>query len=365
VAAALVGSVGTVHTSTSGAAGTPSFPQTPTAGNLIVLIAHGLGPTGNITADPSAPSGYSIAVQKRQGTVDTTSIFYKVATSSETAPQMPATTGYVWQSQLMEFSGLDSSTPLDVVGVAGGTTSTQVATASGADVAGGELVIAAAGIRYSSAQASTSNSFALNNGATANATNNNTPSSANKYVNAWGITTGNGAADSATFTFATTSILGAGVAIASFKLAAAGSNVTVNEPPAVINVVAPVPTVVADVPVVPGVVNVVAPVPTIAESLTEPPAVINLTAPNPVVSLAIPTPPAVINMVAPLPTPTVANVVAINTPPAIINMVAPLPALSTGLTSRTRAQLKRMRDRAEAAIVQVEPKRRKRRRKRS
>lgn len=213
---ALVGSVGAVSTGAIGASASPAFGtgETRTAGNLLLLWV----PASGSNQLPAAPSGWSTAQQEAGLIWSSASLFYKIAAGSDAAPTVAGVSGLVLSARLAEFSGGATSSPVDQTGVATGNTSTQVATAGGADAASGELVVYCAAERYTVAATKT-NSVALNNGATATDTNNNGTSTQNHYNLGYGITTGNSSADAATLTFTTTQISEISLVVVSFKLA--------------------------------------------------------------------------------------------------------------------------------------------------
>ena len=211
---ALVGSVGAVVTGASGgnittvAFGTG---ESRTAGNLLVLWVAGYGSA----TEPTTPLGWSIGKQRTDGTNFTCGHFYKIAAGADAAPQLSGIAGTVLIAQLAEFTG-NAATPLDQVAGQSGTTSPRTATAASADASSGEGVIYSSAAAYSAPAAATlSQSF--NNGVSAQSTNNGAASTVNHYDFGYGVTTGNAAADSDTYTVTTANLLGAGVAFASYK----------------------------------------------------------------------------------------------------------------------------------------------------
>ena len=213
---ALVGSVGAVSTGGVGGSVSPAWGtgESRTAGNFLLLWVSA---TVDATL-PAAPSGWSTALQKA-GTSCSASLFYAIAAGGDSAPTVAGVGSAILSARLAEFSG-NASSPLDQSGSAAGTTSTQVATAGGADAASGELVAYVAA-EYYSASATKTNSVALNNGASATDTNNNSTNTGQHYNLGYGITTGNSGADTATLTFTTTSITGTALVVVSFKLPSA------------------------------------------------------------------------------------------------------------------------------------------------
>lgn len=205
-----------------GAAGTINTAYTPawgsgsrTANNLLVCAVAGT--QGGQT--PATPSGWTLAVSST-GTTSKAIIFYKIAAGGDAAPTLAASATMVWLGMLFEFSGNATSLPSDKNGGTNVTTSPVVATASAADTAAGELVVAVGAAFYSTAATKTLG-FTLNNGATASDSDNDATSTVNHGCATYGVTTGNAAADTASMAFTTTKITEAAASIASFKLGAA------------------------------------------------------------------------------------------------------------------------------------------------
>lgn len=215
MAYALVGSTGAASQGASGASVTPAWGtgENRTANNLLVCWVAG---TGSATL-PSAPVGWSVAKQVA-GTSCSASIFYKIAAGSDVAPTVAAVTGAVLSAQLAEYSGNNTSSPLDQTGSATGTTSPQIATAGTFDAKVGELVLGASAVFYSRNVANVSGASTLNNGATATDTQNNSTSAPDHFDFTYGITTGNVFADSDSYAFTATHITGVAVVLASFLL---------------------------------------------------------------------------------------------------------------------------------------------------
>ena len=231
MAYALVGSLGTVNATAANTANTPSYGQTPTAGNLLVLFV------GGYVADtlPATPSGWSVAkqVQEASGTQPcSASIFYKIAAGTDAQPTLAASTTPNWVAQLGEFSGNAATSPLDQSASAVGTGANFAATLTtgGEDAALGELVVF----------------IDAGNGGHCTAI---TPSSANNgmsftqstsITNGFGIgyatTTGNGSADSVvvTQTNSGTGTRSIAAALASFKLAGGGRHSSLRSTPTLV-----------------------------------------------------------------------------------------------------------------------------------
>lgn len=211
---ALVGSVGAAVLPGVNSAATPSFGtgEGRTAGNLLICWAT----CGGVATLPTPPTGWSTGVQQA-GTSCSASVFYKIAVGTEgTTVTVPSVAGGTLKAQLAEYTGAVLSSPADQSGGAAGTTSPIVATAGGADAAAGNLVVAASHAFYSAAATKTLGDT-LNNGATAISSANNATSTANHYSFCYGVTTGNGGADSESFAYTTASITGAVSAVCSFK----------------------------------------------------------------------------------------------------------------------------------------------------
>lgn len=208
---ALVGAVGPVLIQSGPADFTPSWDAgaTRVAGNLLVCSII-LSPN---SAVPTTPTGWTLAAQVVANTTAAYSIFYRVATGGDAAPTFISLSG-TGTAVLMEFSGV-ASVPLDQTATAGGTTSPQVATDSTTDIGAFELIIACAG-NMSHSLVTTNTSHSINNGTSINSVNNNGLTS-DSYNFAWGVTTGNAAADSDSFS-STGSLGSIGIAIASFKV---------------------------------------------------------------------------------------------------------------------------------------------------
>lgn len=216
----LVGSAGTAVQGASAAAITPTFGQTTTAGNLLVLMVAGISTTTGDDALPAAPSGWFIAKQIAAAGNCDCSLFFKTAAGSDGNPTVAGLTGQLLAGQLAEFhwsvAGLvpvpDQTS--SAVGVAG---ATLTATNGTADAQAGDLVIVVGGVEYGTAATKT-NTHAINNGATTNLIgNNNATSSREHYTFSWGITTGNSGATSDVFTIVTTTAAHEALVLASFQ----------------------------------------------------------------------------------------------------------------------------------------------------
>lgn len=214
---ALVGSAGTAVVGTSGGAiSTLAFGtgESRTAGNLLICWAVG----GGVSTLPTTPSGWSSALGLA-GTSCSAAVFYKIAAGGDAAPSFGAVTSQTWVAQVAEFSGNASSAPADTNG---GTstpgTGTMTAVNQAIDAQSGELDTFCAVAFYSTTTTRTLTS-ALNNGATATLTGNNSGASAAVFYSfGYGVPTGNSAVDAYTFTTTTTKLTGAVAMLASFKL---------------------------------------------------------------------------------------------------------------------------------------------------
>ena len=212
----LVGTIGTAIIGGNDAAVNPTFGtgENRTAGDLLVLYAAGL----KTATQPATPSGWTAAVFKA-GTQCSASIFLRIATGEDAAPTIAAIPSTEVACQLAEFSGNSTkiASIIDQIGTAAGTSSPLAATTGGDDYTPGELILTCAGLMYS-AGGTKSTSDTLNNGAVATTTANTAGSQI--YDFSYGVTTGNSAPDSDSFSFTTTNITGVALAIVSLKLAA-------------------------------------------------------------------------------------------------------------------------------------------------
>ena len=216
---ALVGTIGAVDTGTSGAAITPAWgtSENRTAGNLLILQVVGFG-TATL---PAAISGWTIAKQEA-GTSCSSSIYYKIATGTDAAPTVALVASTILVGQLAEYSGGATSSVLDQIGGAAGTTSPITATNASTDSAVGELLIACGCSFYSSSSGTKTLALTSNNATLTPTTNQNT-AIVDVYDFAYGVTTSKSAADTGVNTFSTTHITGSAVATASFKLPTVGT----------------------------------------------------------------------------------------------------------------------------------------------
>lgn len=207
---ALVGSAGAVDTGASGGAITPSYGQTTTLHNLLILQVDGFG-TATL---PAAITNWSIAKQQA-GTSCSTSIYYKVAAGSDGQPTVAAVTSTTLVGQLFEFSGGAASSTIDKIGGAAGTTSPITGTNGGVDTASSELIIVCGCSFYSSASGTKTLALTSNHATLTSSTNQNAAIT-QVYDFAYGVTTSNSGADTGINTFSITNITGAAVAVATF-----------------------------------------------------------------------------------------------------------------------------------------------------
>jgi hypothetical protein len=210
---------GTVATGTTTIS--PTFGQTTTAGNLLVLL---IAAQGSADSTDRTPTGYTRA-DGTSGDQAETNVYFKAnCGAGETAPTYTDSGATSIAGVLAEFSGVATTSPLDQhISTSGGITSPQTATTAGADVGATELVLGIDRLVYSMAATKTTTN-AFNNGATAtDLGNNDGTSSANHYRFSYGINTGNSTADVLTCTFTTTNISGAARHISSYQVAGAAA----------------------------------------------------------------------------------------------------------------------------------------------
>lgn len=218
---ALVGSQGTVNETAQAAANTPAYGQSPTATNLLILWVAGAG----ATTQPGTPAGWSLGLYRATGTSSTT-IFYKIAAGGDAAPTVAGLASVFLTCRLGEFGCGATAGPLDTSGGANGLTSPQTATHGAADARSGELqIICATGIYSVGATEASFN--VTSNHATVVETDDKSTSQVHHYSFAYGITTSNSGADTATLTYTATNITGAGLISISFKLGLAPPSPTV------------------------------------------------------------------------------------------------------------------------------------------
>lgn len=208
----LVGSAGAISGEGAGANWTPAWGtgEERTAGNLLVLFVAGNGPSF-----PTIPFGWGAAMQSINGSVATSSIFYRIATGGEAAPEVEGVAGSAYAGQLMEFSPPGDFLVLDQAGSAVGSVSPLTGSNFAADPSSGDLVLALGAVHYSSAATKT---FGMSfNSATATEDDTGGEALTDHVVIGYGVTTGNGSADSAALTFPTGGT--AALSLASFRTA--------------------------------------------------------------------------------------------------------------------------------------------------
>lgn len=217
---ALVGTIGSATQGTSGGqitfgAGTG---ENADIGNLLVIWLTG---TGAATL-PATPTDWSIAAQV-QGTSCSSSLFYKVATGTESSVTISGVTSVVWTGQWAEYSGGDPVVPLSESGTATGTTSTITATFGAPDDYGADLVVAAGADRRSAAVSTTDTWSGTNWPTSVIGGSNNATSSQDHFSFAYGLGTRDQTVANTTVMSlsSTTSLTGAAVASATFALAPA------------------------------------------------------------------------------------------------------------------------------------------------
>jgi hypothetical protein len=204
MAAAVVAAGAAVQSSAANTAASPAYGATPTAGNVLVLLASGAGTASTL---PATPAGWTLGPSVATLAHSCAAIYFKLAAGSDAAPTLAAAAGMLYAGILVEVSGLDTTTMIDKQGSGGNSAATSplvVANSTpstGVDAAAGEFFCSAAGLRYSAAAIVTkTNTF--NNGATATSAFNG-GSTANHYGFGYGITTGNAAADQNSFSWST------------------------------------------------------------------------------------------------------------------------------------------------------------------
>lgn len=193
MAIALVGSIGTVATGTTSVA--PTFAQATTSGNLLVAWVATYSANASIS-----DATWSLAVRSNQGALRTEVWYKQNCSASETAPSF--TTGSLSSSPsygvFAEFSGVDKTAALDKTGTGGAgisATSPLVAACSAADSYSGALMVTVGYWALTKAGTATT-ADTYNNGATPTGNlNNDSTSTQWHYRFAYGITTGNSAAD--------------------------------------------------------------------------------------------------------------------------------------------------------------------------
>lgn len=131
---------------------TTTYGATPTDGNLLV----GVWCTGTGGSNPGTitnPTGWSTAFTLQRSTGQRVICCYKVASSDGTSVNIKSTGNVGWIGTIFEFSGLDTSSPLDVTqtndGGSGGVTSLASGTTAATAVAD-SLVIAGWGLANTS-----------------------------------------------------------------------------------------------------------------------------------------------------------------------------------------------------------------------
>lgn len=139
MAGALVGSVGAIATGTTSIA--PAFGQATTTGHCLIARLVWVGSNAITTT----ASGWSQAFTQANGTATKTAIWFKPnSAAGETAPTFTSTSATYMAGDLSEWSGLDTTSPLDQTGGATGS-STGPGTSLSADAATGDVQIAVVG----------------------------------------------------------------------------------------------------------------------------------------------------------------------------------------------------------------------------
>lgn len=213
MAIALV-SAGTVA---SGNPAAPAFGQATTAGNLLIAWVS-VGVSG--AAFPTCSSGTWTKLAQSGSGGSIAQVWYKKnCGAGETAPTF--SNAATVSAAFAEFSGADTAAPADQNGGTNSAASPIVAVAGAVDAAAGELLVSA-GSWFLSKAATQITSDTYNNGATPTTNlNNDATSIAGHYRYAWGLTTGNAAADQTSQSSDTMNLTAGSVVVASFKVAAA------------------------------------------------------------------------------------------------------------------------------------------------
>lgn len=201
---ALVGSMGTVNSTSGNTANSPTYGtgESHSAGNLGILFVGSTRSTGTGTA-PGTPTGWT-AIATATATSNSAGLFFRALDGSSTdLPTVAAATNMSWRCSLAEFTGVNT-TGADKFGSTTTGTTSATATNSAADTASGELLVAVASA-HTSTTTLTSETFVSNLGASSGTTaltqsNNDTLSGAGHMNAGFGITTSNAAADDAVFT---------------------------------------------------------------------------------------------------------------------------------------------------------------------
>ncbi len=212
MAIALVGSLGAASAEASPS--TPAFGQSTTAGNLLIAWVRARGAAGiGVTG-----TGWTIAAGVA-ATPDTALVYYRANCGAGEAA--PTFTNDLNVAQLGEFSGADTTAPLENNSGANATSATSPVADScaSADTATGNLVVSAFAPLSSKAETiTTAITFTGGIATTVNAANNDATSVARHYRFAYGLTTTNTGADTASGSDTSMNITTLAIAIASFKV---------------------------------------------------------------------------------------------------------------------------------------------------
>ena len=212
----LVGSLGTVASAAVDTAVTPSYGQSPTAGNLLICWVSGTG----INTQPGTPSGWTAVHAGSTAGGGTSSGVFAIlsAAGGDAAPTIAAIAGMTWNAVMLgEFHPSGAAAVVDQVGNHGVTTGTtpHVATAGGVDTAVGDLMVTCMAILYSVAAVDTITDT-YNNVASPTIVNNNLTVTTNHYDLGYGTTTSKAAADSDSVAVTTTNEDAAQLVVVSF-----------------------------------------------------------------------------------------------------------------------------------------------------
>jgi hypothetical protein len=156
MAIAFVQSNGANHVKT--ASTTTSWSVAPTSGNLILLLVVGAGSITGAGAGGSPPTGWTLADDILNN--NDTALFYRIADGgANDTPTYVMGGAYNSCWQLAEYSGVDTSTPLDTHATSVPGNATSCSTASTTPTSGDHLLIALIGVSGASATGNYSADF--------------------------------------------------------------------------------------------------------------------------------------------------------------------------------------------------------------
>lgn len=208
-------------TQASGGSGTvaPTFAQATTAGNLLIAVVW----MGGVSGTSIATNGTGWA-QANSGSVGAFVFYKKNCGASEAAPTFNSNGGTYAAAALFEFSGADTSAPVDKqVSIVGGITSPQTADIGANDSAATDLVVVVWQLTVSkTATMTTSDSWTPAGGTKVATINDSAVKQIPHGYASFYVNTAGGAAhdiNTLTFTPSTGSVSAVDAAIASFKVA--------------------------------------------------------------------------------------------------------------------------------------------------